>query len=228
MNLSNLESIIGVSFKDKDILKQALVHRSYINENRSAGLMSNERLEYLGDTVLQLVITDYVYRTFPDMDEGKLTWLRASLVNGVSCFDVATKLGLVDYMMISKGIAKDGPRAIQNPAADALEAVIGAIYLDQGFDAARNFVLKNFTPLTEKILEEGLESNAKTMFQTAAQKEANITPSYKLISDSGPAHDPTFVMGVYLGEELVGKGEGKSKQDAEQEAARAALKAKGW
>lgn len=228
MDFSQFENTIGFQFKDKGLLKQAFTHRSYINENRSSGLSHNERLEFLGDAVLELVITDFLYERFKEMDEGQLTSLRSALVNADTCALVADKLGANDFLLLSKGESKDTGRARQFILANTLEAVIGAIYMDGGYESAKEFILKHVTPLTEDIVKQGTWIDAKSLFQERAQEHEGVTPSYKTIRETGPDHDKRFVVGVYLGSELVGQGEGKSKQDAEQEAARSALKDKGW
>ncbi len=228
MDFSKFEETAGVEFKDKALLKQAFIHRSYINENRASGLEHNERLEFLGDAVLELAITNYLYKKFPEMNEGELTSLRSALVNADTCAEVAQKLGANDFLLLSKGESKDNGRARQYILANTLEAFIGAIYMDQGFDSAEKFILAHITPLTEGIIEKGTWIDAKSLFQEKAQEHENTTPSYKTLYESGPDHDKKFTIGVYIGNELVGQGDGKSKQDAEQEAARNALKNKGW
>lgn len=228
MDFSKFEKTIGFQFKDKSLLKQAFTHRSYINENRSSGLVHNERLEFLGDAVLELVITDFLYERFKDMNEGELTSLRSALVNADTCALVAQELGANDFLLLSKGESKDTGRARQFILANTLEAVIGAIYMDGGYEPAKEFILKHVTPRTEDIVKKGTWIDAKSLFQERAQEHEGVTPSYKTIRESGPDHDKRFVVGVYLGSEMIGQGEGKSKQDAEQEAARVALKDKSW
>lgn len=216
-------------FKDKALLRQAFVHRSYINENRDAAAGGhNERLEFLGDAVLELVITDHLFGKYPDKPEGDLTLYRSALVNATTCAAVATKLGMNDFLILSKGEAKDTGRARQYILANAFEAVIGALYLDQGYDAAKGFILQHVSPLIESILTEGSWMDAKSRFQERAQEIEEHTPIYKLIKETGPDHDKHFNVGVYVGTKLVASGDGKSKQDAEQAAARKALEVKGW
>lgn len=228
MDFSKFEETAGVDFNDKALLKQAFTHRSYINENRSSGLEHNERLEFLGDAVLELVTTDFLYKKFPEMDEGQLTSLRSALVNADTCALVAQKLGANDFLLLSRGEAKDIGRARQYILANTLEALIGAVYLDQGYDAARNFILNHVTTLADDIIEKGTWIDAKSLFQEKTQEHLGVTPTYKTIRESGPDHDKRFTVGVYAGNDLLGEGEGKSKQDAEQEAARSALAKKGW
>ncbi len=228
MDFSKFEETAGVIFKDKALLKQAFIHRSYINENRTLGLEHNERLEFLGDAVLELVITNYLYKRFPEYNEGELTSLRSALVNADTCSAVAQKLEANEFLLLSKGETKDTGRARQYILANTLEAIIGAIYLDQGYEVADKFILTHITPLTEGIIEKGSWIDAKSLFQEKAQEHDGLTPAYKTIKESGPDHDKLFTIGVYIGKDLVGEGSGQSKQDAEQEAARNGLKNKGW
>ncbi len=228
MDFSPFEKGAGVTFKDKGLLKQAFTHRSYINENRDSKLEHNERLEFLGDAVLELVITDYLYGRLKNSNEGELTSLRSALVNADTCSRVAQTLGANDFLLLSKGEAKDTGRARQYILANTLEAIIGAIYIDQGYEIAKRFILTHVAPLTEDILKSGVWIDAKSLFQEKAQEYDGLTPLYKILGESGPDHDKHFIVGVYVGTKLYGEGEGKSKQDAEQEAARQALEAKSW
>ncbi len=228
MDFDTFEKKAEVKFRNPALLKQAFTHRSYLNENRASGLEHNERLEFLGDAVLELVTTDYLFTRFPEMDEGQLTSLRSALVNWDSCAQVAEKLGMNDYLLLSKGETKDTGRARQYILANTVEALIGALYVDSGFQAAKDFIQKHVTPLTDEIMAKGTWIDAKSLFQTHAQEHEGITPIYKTIRESGPDHDKHFVIGVFLNNDKIGEGEGQSKQDAEQEAARNALKAKGW
>ena len=218
----------GVGFKDQNLLTQAFVHRSYINENKNSGLSHNERLEFLGDAVLELVITDFLYKKYPTKAEGDLTAYRSALVNATTCSDIATRLGMNDYLLLSKGESKDTGRARQYILANTLEAFIGAIYLDSGYEIAKSFIEREFTPLIDGIISAGSWIDAKSLFQEKAQEFDGITPSYKTLRESGPDHEKKFTVGVFLGKEKVAEGEGDSKQDAEQAAARAALKSRGW
>jgi len=228
MDFNTFEKSIGVNFKDKNLLKQAFTHRSYINENRAAGLEHNERLEFLGDAVLQLIITNFLYKKFGEKPEGELTSIRSALVNADTCAGVAQKLGAGNLLLLSKGEAKDLGRARQYILANTLEALIGAIYLDQGLEEAENFVMENIAPLTEDIVERETWVDAKSLFQTKAQELVGSTPMYKTTGESGPDHDKKFIVAVFVGDERYGVGEGQSKQDAEQDAAKNALKNKGW
>ena len=228
MNFEKFEEQAGVHFKDHALLKQAFTHRSYLNENRDSYLEHNERLEFLGDAVLELVVTNYLYRKLEKANEGELTSVRSALVNADTCSKVAQNLNVNDYLLLSKGETKDTGRARQFILANTLEAIIGAIYLDQGLESADKFIIKHITPLTEEILKGGLWVDAKSLFQEKAQEHLGFTPSYKTIRESGPDHDKHFVVAVSVGEKVYGEGEGKSKQDAEQSAARSALKSQGW
>ena len=222
------ETKINVIFTDKSLLERAFVHRSYVNENRGTHNEHNERLEFLGDAVLELVVTDYLYQEFPDKPEGELTAYRAALVNTNTLSTQASVLNMNEYLLLSKGEAKDTGRARQYILANTFEAVIGAIYLDQGYDKAKEFIAAQIFPLTEEIVKKRLWQDSKSRFQEAAQEHESITPSYQLVSEVGPDHDKVFTVGVYLEDELIAKGTGKSKQEAEQEAAQKAVEEKGW
>ncbi len=226
-NLYELEKKIGTSFKNKDLLLQALTHRSYLNENPKWHLDQNERLEFLGDAVLELVVTEYLYNKYPN-PEGELTNWRAALVNAVMMAKVSAKIDLNDYLLLSRGESKDVGRARQYILANALEAVIGAIYLDQGYKAASKFISRFIIDELPKILEEKAYKDYKSLFQERAQDEAGITPTYEVLKEWGPDHAKHFRIGVFLEKDLIGEGEGPSKQDAQQEAAKNALEHKGW
>jgi ribonuclease-3 len=216
------------NFKNNELLKQALLHRSYLNEHPEIKLDHNERLEFLGDAVLELVVTDYLYHKYPNRDEGELTAYRAALVNAETLGTVAAELGVNDHLLLSRGEAKDNGRARQVILANTFEAIVGAMYLDQGYAAAQIFIGKYLLPLTDEIVAKKLWVDAKSYFQEQAQELRDITPTYKVLSELGPDHDKVFTVGLYLGSELVAKGQGPSKQRAEQEAARAGLAANGW
>lgn len=228
MNFEKFEQKAGVSFKNKALLKQAFTHRSYINENRADSLEHNERLEFLGDAVLELVITDYLFHQLKESDEGKLTALRSALVNADTCAKIAQSLDGNDYLLLSKGEAKDAGRARLYILANTLEALIGAIYIDRDYEAAKDFILKHFTPLLADIIVHGTWIDSKSLFQEKAQELLGQTPVYKTIRESGPDHDKHFTVAVSVGSAVMGEGEGKSKQDAEQAAAKNALENKGW
>jgi len=222
------EASIGISFKNKDLLKQAFLHRSYLNEHKNIDLDHNERLEFLGDAVLELVVTDFLFHRFTDETEGDLTAYRSALVNTVTLSRVAADLKMGSYLLLSKGEAKDTGRARQYILANTYEALVGAIYLDQGYDAARGFIEKTVVPLTEEIVEKRLWQDHKSNFQEKAQEKLGVTPSYQTLREHGPDHDKHFVVGVFLDDELAAEGEGKSKQEAEQDAARNALLKRKW
>lgn len=226
--ISKFENIIGVHFADKNLLAEAFTHRSYLNENTDVTTPHNERLEFLGDAVLELSITDWLYKKFPDVTEGILTAYRAALVNAITLARVANTLNLGDYLYLSRGEAKDDGKARQDILANAFEAIVGAIYLDQGYSAADTFIVKVLTPLMDEIIEKRLWQDSKSYFQEQAQEHTGITPSYQILSERGPDHDKEFEVGAFIGKDVVAKGVGRSKQIAEQEAARAALEKKGW
>ena len=225
--VKNLAEKIRVKFNNLDLLQEALTHRSYLNENRGYKLNHNERLEFLGDAVLELVVTDYLYKNYSN-PEGELTAWRAALVNGEMLAKVAGNLGVEKYLLMSKGEAKDTGRARQYLLANAMEAIIGAIYLDQGYNAAEKFILENIIVNLNKVLKEKSYMDSKSYFQEKAQENVKITPSYRVIKEWGPDHNKHFIVGVYLDEELVAEGEGVSKQDAQREAAKKGLEIKGW
>lgn len=227
-DFAEFERTIGIKFNDENLLKQAFTHRSFLNEHKSLKGKHNERLEFLGDAVLELAITHYLYNEYPEKNEGDLTSIRSALVNAQTCAEVAKTLEVNDYLLLSKGEAKDEGRARQYILANALEAIIGAIYMDSGYEKACDFILKYIAPKTAQIVEEELWVDAKSKFQEKAQDIESVTPAYKTIKETGPDHDKKFTVGVFLGSELVSEGEGESKQDAEQSAARHALKEKGW
>ncbi len=228
MDFSPFEAKIGVGFKDKRLLETAFTHRSYLNENRAAGREHNERLEFLGDAVLELVVTEFLYGKYPEKPEGDLTALRAALVNTISISDAATKLGMNDFLLLSRGESKDTGRARGIILANAFEALIGAIYLDQGYKAAHDFLDAQLFHKADEVVEKRLWQDAKSRFQEIAQDKAGVTPTYTLLDQEGPDHDKRFTIAAYIGKEKIASGEGKSKQEAEQAAAEAALAAKGW
>jgi ribonuclease-3 len=220
-------SKLGLAFKNPDLLAEALTHRSYLNENKEAKV-HNERLEFLGDAVLELAVTRFLYDKFPEKPEGELTAYRAALVNTVSLAESAATIGMNDHVLLSKGEAKDTGRARQIILANAFEAVIGAIYLDQGYAAAEAFIGKQLYGKIDDVIERRSYQDAKSRFQEAAQDRRGITPSYELISEEGPDHDRVFTVGAMLGRVEAGRGEGHSKQEAEQDAAGNALEKMGW
>ena len=225
--LVELQKKIGIEFKNTDILLQALTHRSYLNENTSWPLEHNERLEFLGDAVLELVVTDHLYKNYPQ-PEGELTNWRAAIVNAVILSKICGKFDLNDYILLSRGEAKDTGRARQFILANAIEALIGAIYLDQGYAMAEKFVDKFVIVELPTIIEQKAYRDSKSRLQEEAQDKVGITPTYEVLKEWGPDHARNFEVGVFLGSELVGQGSGLSKQEAQQMAAEDALKKKGW
>jgi ribonuclease III len=227
-SLLKLEKILGVAFRDRNHLLTAITHRSYLNEHREATQEHNERYEFLGDAVLELVVTDFLFRKYPEKPEGELTALRAALVNTVSLADVASKLGVNDFLLLSKGEERDTGRARQYILANTFESLIGGLYLDQGYEAAQDFIARRLFDRTDSIAEKRLWQDAKSRFQELAQDAVSITPSYVTLSQTGPDHDRVFTVGAFLGSEKIAEGKGRSKQEAEQSAAIKALEAKNW
>jgi len=224
----NLEKIIGILFTNRALLDTAFVHKSYVNEHKDRKNDHNERLEFLGDAVLELVVTEYLYKNYPSKGEGILTNWRSALVKGKHLAEIAHKLDLGLYLYLSRGEERSGGRKKNYILANTLEALIGAIYLDKDYQVAHTFIGEFILKQLGSILEQGLHIDAKSRFQEICQEVLGFTPEYKLISDEGPDHSKNFIMGAYIGEELIAEGNGSSKQKAEQEAATAALKAKDW
>lgn len=227
-DIATFAQSIGVTFTDIRILRQAFTHRSYINEHRDEVSEHNERLEFLGDAVLELISTDFLYRKFSDKPEGELTAYRAALVNAVTCAEVANELGMDDYLLLSRGEAKDKGRARGILLANAFEALIGAIYLDQGYDAAKAFIDTHLLHKIDEIVRKNLWRDPKSTLQEKIQEAEGSTPYYSVVRESGPDHDKEFIVGVYVKDMVLAQGSGKSKQEAEQDAARSALEARGW
>lgn len=227
-DLKPLEQTLGVSFHDKDTLRQALVHRSYLNEHPDFRLGHNERLEFLGDAVLELVVTEYLFHHYEN-PEGELTNWRAALVNADMLSDICSQLFVEDYLYLSKGEARDkDSKARRYILANAFEAIIGAIYLDLGWEEAQDFIQRTVLVKLPEILRDQLHIDPKSRFQEAAQERVGVTPNYKVLSEEGPDHNKKFEIGIYLGKELVATGTGTSKHEAQVAAASAALREKGW
>lgn len=226
-NAENLAKRLGILIKKEDLFHMAVTHRSYLNEHRDYALDHNERLEFLGDAVLELVVTEYLYHNYSN-PEGELTSWRAALVNGEMLAQVARGLDVELFLLMSKGEAKDTGRARQYLLANAMEALIGALYLDQGYDAAKDFIAKTILIHLDEVLQSKSYADPKSRFQEEAQERLSITPNYHVLREHGPDHDKHFVSGAFLGEELVAEGEGKSKQEAQRDAAKNALEVKGW
>lgn len=228
IEFSNFEEKTKIFFKNKDLLKQAFIHRSYINENPKIGLPHNERLEFLGDAVLELVVTDYLYKKYNSYTEGEMTSIRSALVNAIIISDVASKLEMNDYLLLSKGESKDKGKARQYILANTYEAYVGALYLDQGYDVVKDFITDSLLIHTDKIVKNKLWRDAKSLVQEKAQEHIGVTPSYKVLAESGPDHDKNFTVGIFFGKDLIAQGKGNSKQEAEQESALNALKNNKW
>ncbi len=223
-----LEEKIGFKFKHFEYLVQAFVHRSYLNEHQDFPLSQNERLEFLGDAVVELVVTEYLFNEFIN-PEGELTNWRAALVNAKILSSIAYEIGIESFLFLSHGESKDaGTKARDYIMANLFEALVGAIYLDQGYDGAKKFIQTWVLPKLPFILENGLYLDPKSRFQESSQELMGITPTYKVLSEEGPDHAKNFTVGVYLDKELIAEGNGTSKQEAQTEAAEMALKIKGW
>jgi len=226
--LDSIEQTLGVTFQNKDTLRQALVHRSYLNEHPDFEIGHNERLEFLGDAVLELVVTEFLYGHYEN-PEGELTNWRAALVNADMLAIICERIGVEDYLMMSRGEAKDAKsKARRYILANAFEAIIGAIYLDAGWDAAKGFITKNVLSELPRILEEQTYVDPKSRFQETAQEKMGVTPTYKVLSETGPDHAKIFEVGVYVNKNLIATGSGSSKQEAQVAAAAAALKKSDW
>lgn len=228
IDFSLFEKKTNIIFKNKKLLEQAFIHRSYINESSGNKLSHNERLEFLGDAVLELVVTDYLYNKYSDCDEGELTAYRSALVNAVIIGEVALILGMNEYLLLSKGEAKDIGKARSYILANTYEAYVGACYIDQGYEVARDFIANSLFGKIDMIVKEKLWRDSKSLVQEKAQEYFNITPSYKVMSEVGPDHDKHFTVAILFGELHIAEGKGHSKQEAEQSAARRALEVKDW
>ncbi len=218
---------LGLTFNNLALLEEALTHRSYLNEHKTAK-SHNERLEFLGDAVLELAVTHFLFTKYPTKPEGDLTAFRAALVNTYSLAESAEAIGLNDMLLLSKGESRDTGRARQIILANAFEAVLGAIYLDQGYDAAEAFIGKHLYAKIDDVVAKRAWQDAKSKFQELAQDKKGQTPSYKTVAETGPDHDKRFTVGVFVGTEEMARGEGQSKQEAEQAAAQAAIEKTGW
>lgn len=227
-DFKKFEKEIGIEFNNKDLLTQAFIHRSYLNENAKLGIGHNERLEFLGDAVLELVVTDFLYKTYTDRAEGELTAYRSALVNAVIIGEVAGSLNMGEYLLLSKGETRDIGKARTYILANTYEAVVGAIYQDSGYDVVKSFIEKTLLPRVDEIVKKKLWRDAKSLVQEKSQEHHSVTPSYKVLHESGPDHDKHFTVGIFFGEERIAEGKGHSKQEAEQNAARSALEKKKW
>lgn len=221
-----LQQVLGIQFQDATLLELALTHRSYIYETPGEGQTSNERLEFLGDSILALISADFLYRTYPDLTEGELTDARAVLVRTETLASFARDIDLGKYLLMGKGEHTTGGG--QRVQASAFEALLGAIYLDQGLVAVQNFLLPRLEPIAKNIISKRLFKDNKSLFQELAQAHDGITPAYRIVAQEGPSHNRAFTVEVMLGDKVAGRGQGRNKQGAEQEAARAALAERGW
>ncbi len=228
VRFSDLEEKLGIKFNNPKLLEEAFTHRSFLNERGRKGLVHNERLEFLGDAVLEIGVTEFLFHEFPQKPEGELTALRAALVNSGMLFEVAKKLGLENYIRLSKGEEKESGKGKHFILANSVEALIGAIYLDRGFDVSVEFIKKFVCDNLQMVLDNKLWQDAKSLFQEKAQEVTGFTPTYEVLEESGPDHKKHFTVGVYLDEEMVARGDGFSKQDAQRNAAEEALREKGW
>lgn len=227
-NFSALEQQLGIKFNNQNLLTQAFCHRSYINENPSFNLEHNERLEFLGDAVLELVVTEYLYGEYPSKPEGELTNWRASLVNSKILSRISQDLGFNDFLLLSKGETKELGKARQYILANTFESFVGALFLDSGYQECEKFINKHLVKELPEIIKSGSHKDAKSRFQEQAQEIESITPLYKVLREWGPDHVKNFVIGVFLDNEQVAEGQGSSKQEAELEAAKNALVARNW
>ncbi len=223
MNVTDLETALDFVFQDKSLLQRALTHRSYLNENPDLPWLDNERLEFLGDAILGFVTAEQLYHRFPEMKEGELTSLRAALVRGETLAEFATELNLGAGLYISRGEDAGGGRTRPALLAATFEAVLGALFLDQGLDATRALIVRMIESKTPYILQERLDRNAKSLLQELSQGYLKVTPAYRLVEMRGPDHAREFTVEAVLGNQVYGVGRGRNKQTAEQEAARAAI-----
>lgn len=221
-DLTPLEKKLGITFSDKNILLCALTHRSYLNENPKFELDHNERLEFLGDAVLELIVTDYLYRTY-QLQEGEMTNLRSAIVRGEMLSKIAGDMGIEEYLLLSRGEKKDTGKARLYILANAVEAVIGAVYEDQGYDSAKKLVEAFVISKLPEVVDKGLHIDMKSKFQELSQEKFRSTPTYKVLGESGLDHQKEFVVGVFVHDKQMGEGKGLSKQEAQQQAATSAL-----
>ncbi len=225
---SAFEQKLNIDFQNKSLLQQAFIHRSYINEHKGTDLEHNERLEFLGDAVLELVVTDFLFEKYPDIAEGRLTAYRSALVRTESISAAARAMGMNDLLMLSKGESRDEGKARDYILANTFESFVGAVYLDLGYDAARSVIKNALFDTIDTIISEGTWRDAKSYVQEKAQELYNETPRYELVSSDGPDHDKNFVMAIYFGDKEIAEGSGNSKQKAQQDAAQKAIQSEGW
>lgn len=228
MKYQKLEKIIGIKIKDRKLLDIAFTHKSYLNEHRDEGIEHNERMEFLGDAVLELIATKHLFLKYPQQDEGQMTTYRSALVKGKNLAEIAKELNLGEYLFLSKGEEKSGGRQKGYILANTLESLIGAIYLDKGYDHAEKFIQQFIITRLDDIIAQGLHIDAKSKFQELCQEKEGFTPYYQVLEETGPDHNKLFTMGSFIENELIAIGKGPSKQKAEEEAAKNALKIKKW
>ncbi len=224
----DLEKKIKVKFKNLELLDNAFVHRSYVNEHKKEDILDNERLEFLGDAVLELAATKHLFENYPNQAEGEMTAFRSALVKGKHLAEIAQFLELGKYLYLSNGEERSGGREKKYILANVLEALIGAIYLEHGYDNAEKFIEKFILQRLDDIISSGKYIDAKSQFQEMSQEKEEFTPYYEVVEEHGPDHDKNFIMGAYINDKLIAKGTGSSKQKAEEDAAKNALKAKKW
>ena len=223
----SIEEILGVKFNNQDLLEEALTHRSYLNEHRNVNKKHNERLEFLGDAVLELIVTEHLFNNYANQ-EGELTNWRAALVKGDTLAKVADELELEQFLQMSKGESLDQGRARKYRLANMTEAVIGAMYLDQGYEPVQKFIIDNIVSRLDDIIKNKTYLDAKSYFQQKTQEELHVTPHYEVLSEEGPDHDKIFRVGVFVGDDKIAEGEGASKQEAQRTAAQNGLQVKNW
>jgi ribonuclease-3 len=223
-----IAKVLNIRIDNTALFQEAVTHRSYLNEHKSHPVPHNERLEFLGDAVLELAVTERLYADFPERPEGELTALRAALVNSDMLAKIGHDLGVEKFLLMSRGEAKDTGRARQFLVANVVEAVIGALYLDQGYGAAQAFIEAHVLTRTQEVLDAKLYTDPKSRFQEMSQEKLGVTPQYRVLRESGPDHDRRFIAGVFIGDELIAEGEGLSKQEAQRNAAKNGLEKKGW
>ncbi len=224
IELKELIKTLEISIKNKETLITALTHRSYLNEFKETQTEHNERLEFLGDAVLELIISEFLFSNFANRPEGELTSFRAAVVKTESLAETSRKLGLGDYLRMSKGEESTGGRDKDYLLANTFEAILGAIYIENGYQECKKFVHRWLVPKIEEIVKNRLDIDSKTKFQEVAQNLFKFTPEYKLVKEEGPDHEKIFTMSVYVGDKVFGTGKGASKQKAEENAASKALK----
>lgn len=224
MDIQTIQTTLGLTFKDKTLLQRALTHRSFINENPNHFLDDNERLEFLGDAALDFITGEFLYHRFPEMHEGHLTSLRSALVRTEKLAEFSMHINLGECLFLGKGEEESGGRDRLPILCGAFEALMGALYLDQGIDKVRDFFVPLIKPAIEEILETKSDKDAKSRFQELAQSWSKVTPTYQSLSEDGPDHAKTFTVGAFLADVCYGKGSGPNKQQAAQAAAKSALK----